>query len=203
MWINDIKAGLVNLAGASSKRHWELKVCGTMRIILPCSVCLVQFLDPRKNLLSLFFHFLVNKSVCLVSLKWPAWIKPSNASTACLGVGSGESVVDSWGTGKTNLGGRVSDLTHSYTLSNNVCCWEMQPSTKVHTNAPLFISLTTTHKAQTHIHNQPQTAIKSLLSYCKKICKCDGHYLTFPNTSSPYVFFLSCWTQEEGEQQDS
>lgn len=49
MRINYIKAGLVNLAGESCKRHWELKLCGTMRIILPLSVCLVQLLDTCKT----------------------------------------------------------------------------------------------------------------------------------------------------------
>ena len=58
MGMNYIKAGLVNLAGASCKRHWELKLCDTMRIILPCSVCLVQLLRHMQDLslsLSLFF----------------------------------------------------------------------------------------------------------------------------------------------------
>lgn len=39
------------------------------------------------------------------------------------------------GTEMVNLGDRVSDLTHSYTLQNNESCWETQSGIKVHTNA--------------------------------------------------------------------
>lgn len=42
--INYIKAGLVNQAGESCEKA-KGKLCGTMKIILPRSVCLVQILD--------------------------------------------------------------------------------------------------------------------------------------------------------------
>lgn len=118
MGINYIKAGLVNLVGASCKRHRELKLCGTMKIILPC-VWLVQLLDTHKTSCYLFSHFPVNKSICLVSFRWPSWINPTALIFQCVHCifrsGSCESVVVSWALGWQIQEGELSDLTHSYT----------------------------------------------------------------------------------------
>lgn len=52
MGMNYIEAGLVNLAGASCKRLRELKLCGTMRIILPCSG---SFCPAFRHMQDIFF----------------------------------------------------------------------------------------------------------------------------------------------------
>ena len=76
MGINYIKAGLVNLAGASCRRHWELKLWHNEDHSSLHYVCVQiwsgNWTHARRLPLCLFSHFPVNK--CLVSSRWPVWI---------------------------------------------------------------------------------------------------------------------------------
>lgn len=190
MWIHYIKAGLVNLVGASCKRHGELKLCGTIKIILPCSVSSVWLLRHMQELtVSLFIQFPGNKSVCLVSFRSPPWINPPFKCVHCMSE-------------RVKLLGSVSWTLESY-MEGGYQMWlivthdKTMCAAKKCNQAPKFIqmhqswSLTPTHKAQSHIHHQSQTAIKSLLLTVKRSV----------NVMAIFLFFAR--SRKGGEHQDS
>ena len=107
MRINYIKAGLVNLAGASCRKGTESSnsVAQWRSFFLVLCLCVwSSFQTDARPCSPSSFHFHVNKSVWLFSFGSPPWIDPTFKCVHCVfrggkPLGSGESAVGSWAMG--------------------------------------------------------------------------------------------------------
>lgn len=138
--INYIKAGLVNLAGASCRKGTEssnsLAQWRSFFLVL-CLCVWSSFQTDARPCSPSSFHFHVNKSVWLFSFGSPPWIDPTFKCVHCVfrggkPLGSGESAVGSWA-----MAGQIWEewyqiwliVTHYKTMC-------LPPQTKVHCTNP-------------------------------------------------------------------